>query len=107
MQNTSVFPQNLHNITPSGGTGNSTEDGEQTVLLAQEFLGPTVETIPLIFRQIQGLMAFAGNFLTILIVLKYEEMRDTCTHLVIASLALADMLGGFIPWLTLGESCLA
>ncbi len=106
MQNTSVFPQNLHNITSSAGTGNSTEYGEQTVLLAQEFIGPTVEMVPLIFRQVQGTVAFTGNFLTILIVLKYEELRDTCTHLLIASLALADMLAGIVPWLTLGESCL-
>ncbi len=34
---------------------------------------------------------------------KYEEMRDSCTHFLIASLALADMMAGIGPYFTLAR----
>ncbi len=87
-----VDPRNYY--TPSIETENITEDGRLTNLLPQEVLGPTINTLFLILRVIQGGFAVTGNLLTILIVLRYEELSDRATPLLIGSLALADMLAG-------------
>ena len=103
MMNSSIFLDNIESSTSNLGTENITGDGKQTILLEEEILGSTINIIYLILRLIQGGVAFAGNLLTILIVFKYEEMRDSCTHLIVASLALADMIAGLGPYLSLAR----
>ncbi len=101
MLNSSLFLENFESSTSSIGADNMTGSEKQTILSEEEILGPAINIIYLMVHLIQGGLAFTGNLLTILIVFRYEELRDSCTHLMIASLALADMVAGFVPYLSL------
>ncbi len=82
--------------------GNVIGQTEQTsILLSEEdILGLTITIIYRILRLIQGGLAIFGNSLTILIIYKYEELRDNCTNIMVACLALADLLAGLAPILS-------
>ncbi len=69
-----------------------------------EILGATVTWIYLSIRTLQGLVAVTGNLITLLVVYKYEELWESSTSRLVASLALADLFGGVGPFCALARN---
>ncbi len=49
-------------------------------------------------RLVQGFVSFSANALTIVAIVKYPELRNSCTNFFVASLAVADALSGLLTY---------
>ena len=64
----------------------------------EEILGPTLVWTFVSLRVLQGIFAMAGNLITIIAVLKAEDLWDNSTCRMVAALAVADFIGGVNPF---------
>ena len=86
-----------------------TQDGfleNETVSMANSSFSPATTTLPrsfqtvdLVVRIIEGLLAVITNGLTVYSVVKYEFLRSSNANILILNLALADFIGGFAPFI--------
>ena len=53
-------------------------------------------------RLIQGFISLSVNMLTIVVILKFPELRRSCTNYFVASLAIADALSGILTFIQIG-----
>ena len=82
----------LENETVS--VANSSIPPATTVLLPRSF-----QTVDLVVRIIEGLLAVITNGLTVYAVVKYEFLRSSNANILILNLALPDFIGGFAPFI--------
>ena len=57
-----------------------------------------------ILRLIQGFISLSVNLLTIIAIIKFPELRNSCTNYFVASLASADGLGGLIKFIQINTA---
>ncbi len=62
-----------------------------------EVLGPEIILFYAIFRATQATAAITGNAITIIVVLKYDFLREISTSTMVAGLALADIFSEVAP----------
>ena len=55
-----------------------------------------------ILRLIQGFISLSANLLTIAVILKFPELRRSCTNYFVASLAVADAFAGLLTFIQIG-----
>ena len=72
---------------------NSSIPPATTVLLPRSF-----QTVDLVVRIIEGLLAVITNGFTVYSVVKYEFLRSSNANILILNLALADFIGGLAPF---------
>lgn len=84
----------------------SGDDGKSTVLVGitnkEESLPQWFNWLYFILRLIQGFISLSANLLTIIVILKYPELRRSCTNYFVASLAIADAFSGLLTFIQIG-----
>ncbi len=63
-----------------------------------EILGSTLVWTYVSLRVLQGIFAMVGNLITIIAVLKVQDLWDNSTCRMVAALAVADFIGGVNPF---------
>ena len=53
-------------------------------------------------RSVEGLLAIIGNGLTVMAIMRFEYLRS-CTNYLVATLGIADMVGGVTALMLLGN----
>ena len=89
--NTFTNSMNLDFENKSGDDGNDTVLG---ITNKEESLPQWFSWLYFILRLIQGFISLSANLLTIIVILKYPELRRSCTNYFVASLAIADAFSG-------------
>ena len=97
--NTFTNSMNLDFENKSGDDGNGTVLGKTT---KEESLPQWFNWLYFILRLIQGFISLSANLLTIIVILKYPELRRSCTNYFVASLAIADAFSGLLTFIQIG-----
>ena len=85
---------------------NKSEDDSTGTLLwinnKEESLPQWFNWLYFTLRLIQGFISLSANLLTIVVILKFPELRRSCTNYFVASLAIADAFSGLLTFIQIG-----